>query len=99
MATTTETRRAETPSRLGNPVWRKAPGSLLRHPALFAGLALGAFLVVVSTAAYPLFLSASGGALVRREIDNPTVTRFGVGVTYTATNVRFAERSPDGGAS
>ncbi|MGZ8565995.1 MAG: hypothetical protein ACXWXS_02975 [Actinomycetota bacterium] len=80
----------------GNPVWRKAPGSLLRHPSLFAALALGAFLVVVSTTAYPLFLSASGSALVSSEIDNPTVTRYGAGITYTVTNVRLAEQSPDG---
>ena len=79
-------------------MWRKAPGSLLQHPSLFAALALGAFLVVVSSAAYPLFLSASGGALVSSEIDNPTVTRYGAGVTYTATNVRFAKESPDGRA-
>ena len=80
----------------GNPVWRKAPVSLLRHPTLFAALALGAFLVVISTAAYPLFLSASGSALVNSEIDNPTVTRFGGGITYTVTNVRLGEPSPDG---
>ena len=80
----------------GNPVWRKAPGSLLRHPTLFAALALGAFLVVISTAAYPLFLSSSGSALMNSEIDNPTVTRFGAGITYTVTNVRLAEQSPDG---
>ena len=78
----------------GNPVWRKAPASLLRHPTLFAALALGAFLVVISTAAYPLFLSASGSALVTSEIDNPTVTRFGAGITYTVTNVRLAEAEP-----
>ncbi len=82
--------------RRGNPVWRKAPASLLRHPTLFAALALGAFLVVISTAAYPLFLSASGSALVTSEIDNPTVTRFGAGITYTVTNVRLAKPSPDG---
>jgi putative ABC transport system permease protein len=80
----------------GNPVWRKAPGSLLRHPTLFAALALGAFLVVISTAAYPLFVSASGSALVGAQIDNPTVTRFGAGITYTNSNVRFAKESPDG---
>ena len=80
----------------GNPVWRKAPVSLLRHPTLFAALALGAFLVVISTAAYPLFLSASGSALVSSEIDNPTVSRFGAGITYTVTNVRFTKASPDG---
>jgi putative ABC transport system permease protein len=51
---------------------------------------------VISTAAYPLFLSASGSALVSAEIDNPTVTRFGAGITYTVTNVRLPKESPDG---
>src|SRR6185436_18654181 len=97
LATTTKTTGPRTRVQArGNPVWRKAPVSLLRHPTLFAALALGAFLVVISTAAYPLFLSASGSALVNSEIDNPTVTRFGGGITYTVTNVRLAEPSPDG---
>src|SRR4029077_7237490 len=42
------------------------------------------------------YLSASGGALVRSGIDDPTVTRYGAGITYTVTNVRFAKASPDG---
>ncbi|MGZ5300501.1 MAG: hypothetical protein ACXWEJ_01595 [Actinomycetota bacterium] len=96
MATTTEISHTGSFGSPGNPVWRKAPGSLLRHRSLFAALALGAFLVVVSSAAYPLFLSTSGSALVSSEIDDPTVTRYGAGVTYTATNVRFAKESPDG---
>jgi putative ABC transport system permease protein len=96
MATTTERSRTVPREKAGNPVWRKAPGSLIRHPSLFAALALGAFLVVVSATAYPLFLSASGGALVRSAIDDPTVTRYGAGITYTVTNVPFAKESPDG---
>ena len=96
MAMTTERSRTVPRGKAGNPVWRKAPGSLLRHPSLFAALALGAFLVVVSSTAYPLYLSASGGALVRSGIDDPTVTRYGAGITYTVTNVRFAKASPDG---
>ena len=97
MATTTTTTGTRIRARpRGNPVWRKAPASLLRHPTLFAALALGAFLVVISTAAYPLFLAASGSALVTSEIDNPTVSRFGAGTTYTVTNVRFNKPSPDG---
>ncbi len=96
MATTTERHLAAPREHGGNPVWRKAPVSLLRHPSLFAALALGAFLVVVSTVAYPLFLSASGSALVSSAIDDPTVTRFGAGIIYTSTNVRFDKASPDG---
>src|SRR5580765_2515564 len=80
MATTTERSRTVPREKAGNPVWRKAPRALLGYPSLFAALALGAFLVVVSTTAYPLFLSASGGALVRSAIDDPTVTRYGAGI-------------------
>ena len=80
----------------GIPCGGRLPYRCVRHPSLFAALALGAFLVVVSTVAYPLFLSASAGALVSSEIGDPTVTRFGAGIIYTATNVRFDKASPDG---
>ena len=97
MATTTE-RTAYPSSRGATPVWRKAPGSLLKYPALFVALALGAFLVVVSAAAYPLFLSASGGALVTSEIDNPTVTRYGAGVGYMPRTSASRRRARTGKA-
>jgi putative ABC transport system permease protein len=96
MATSTDRTRVAVEVRAGNPVWRKAPTSLLRHRTLFAAVSIGAFLVVSSVAAYPLFLSASRDALVDSEIANPTVTRFGAGITYTASNVRFRTPSPDG---
>jgi putative ABC transport system permease protein len=94
MATSTDRPRTAHAVRVGNPVWRKAPASLLRHRTLFAAVSIGAFLVVSSAAAYPLFLSASRDALVDSEIE--TVTRFGAGITYTASNVRFRTPSPDG---
>ena len=83
--------------RRATPCGAKRPDRSFGHPSLFAALALGAFLVVVSTTAYPLFLSASGGALVRSAIDDPTVTRYGAGITYTVTQRSDSRRqSPDG---
>jgi putative ABC transport system permease protein len=99
MATSTERPRTAVVVPAGNPVWRKAPASLLRHRALFAAVSIGAFLVVCSATAYPLFLSATRDALIDSEIEKPTVTRFGAGLTYTATNVRFRTPSPDGHGS
>jgi hypothetical protein len=52
--------------------------------------------MVFTVVAYPLFLSSTGGRLVGSTVDDPTVTRFGAGIAYTATNVRFSAESPDG---
>ena len=78
------------------PVWRKAPWLLVRSPGVFAALAVGALLIVVTVVAYPLFISASRDRLVEAAVGDPTTTRYGAGITYTATNVRFTGRSPDG---
>ena len=55
---------------------------LLRYPGLFAALAVGAMLLVLAAAAYPLFVSASAGELLAERIDDPLVTRFGAGARY-----------------
>jgi hypothetical protein len=52
--------------------------------------------VVVTAAAYPLFLSASRDRLVETAVADPTITRYGAGITVTASGFRFAEKSPDG---
>jgi putative ABC transport system permease protein len=78
------------------PVWRKAPWWLLRYPGLFAALVTGAVLIVVTVAAYPLFLSSTRDRLVETTVEDATVTPYGAGITYTATNVRFSAESPDG---
>ncbi len=78
----------------GNPVWRAAPTVLLRFRSLFAALAVGVFLVSVVAAAYPLFLSASENDLLASAIADPTVTRYGMGIAYGATDQAL---SPDPG--
>jgi putative ABC transport system permease protein len=67
---------------------------LLRFRSLFAALAVGVFLVSVVAAAYPLFLSASENDLLDSAIADPTITRYGMGIAYGATDQAL---SPDPG--
>ena len=83
---------------MGRPLWRKAPTRLKRRPTLFAALASGAVLVAVATAAYPMFLSAATSRLLASTIANPTYSRYGVGITYRATEVPFDATAPYGGS-
>lgn len=53
---------------------------------------VGALLLSLVAAAYPLFLSRSEGELLRAEIANPTITPYGAGMFYSVTNVRLNER-------
>lgn len=78
------------------PVWVKAPLVLRRYPALAAGLAVGALLLSLSVAAYPLFLSASASRLVRSEVHRPLITRFGGGVTFRSDPVPLDAPAPSG---
>jgi putative ABC transport system permease protein len=67
---------------------------LFRFPALFVALALGAFLVAVAAASYPLFISASQSELLASGIAEPLVTPYGMGVMYRSTNVEFTDPGP-----
>lgn len=78
------------------PVWAKAPLVLRRYPALAAGLAVGALLLSLSVAAYPMFLSASASRLVRSEVGRPLITRFGGGVTFRSDPVPLDAPAPSG---
>jgi hypothetical protein len=73
-------------------VWVKAPFGLLRYPGLLAAVAVGALLLSLVAAAYPLFLSRSEGDLLRAEIADPTIERYGAGLFYSVTNVHFKEK-------
>ena len=53
---------------------------------------VGALLLSLVAAAYPLFLSRSEGELLEAEIANPTITPYGAGMFYSVTNVRFKEK-------
>ena len=65
-----------------NPLWAKAPFLLLRYPSLFASIAVGAALLALAAAAYPLFISASASELLAVKVEDPLVTRWGAGYTY-----------------
>jgi hypothetical protein len=78
------------------PVWTKTPLILLRYPGLAAGLALGALLLAIAVAAYPLFISASASTLVEAELGKPLVTRYGAGMTYRNSEIPFDQPAPVG---
>jgi putative ABC transport system permease protein len=63
----------------------------------FAALAIGALLVVVSAAAYPLFVSASQSELLAANLHGTTVSRYEAGLTYTTTNLPLDAEGPGGG--
>lgn len=55
---------------------------------------IGALLLSLVAAAYPMFLSRSEGKLLASKIADPTISRYGAGIFYSVTNVRFWERAP-----
>jgi putative ABC transport system permease protein len=63
----------------------------------FIALAVGTLLVVVSAAAHPFFVSASQSELLASGLHAPTVTRYEAGLTYSVTNISFADVGPGGG--
>jgi hypothetical protein len=78
-------------------LWAKAPFGLLRYPGLLAAVVVGALLLSLVAAAYPLFLSRSEGNLLRAQIADPTIGVNGAGIFYSVTNVRFEEKAARGG--
>ena len=56
---------------------------------------VGALLLSLVAAAYPMFLSRSEGQLLAAEIADPTISPYGVGMFYGVTNVRLRETAPD----
>jgi putative ABC transport system permease protein len=77
----------------GSPLWRKAPLALVRYPGLLASVVVGALLLALVAAAFPLFLSRTEGDLLHARIADPTIGRNGAGLFYSVTNVRFRERA------
>ena len=57
---------------------------------------VGAVLLSLVAAAFPLFLSRTEGELLRSRIMDPTVGRNGAGLFYSVTNVRFREKAMRG---
>jgi putative ABC transport system permease protein len=72
-------------ARGADPLWSKAPLLLLRFPRLLLTLWVGALLLTLAAAGYPLMLSARTGRLLHERIADPAVTRFGAGLTYATT--------------
>ena len=54
---------------------------------------VGALLLSLVAAAFPLFLSRTEGELLRARITDPTIGRTGAGLFYSVTNVRLRERA------
>ena len=62
-----------------NPLWAKSPALLLRFPGLFVAVAVGALLLALTTASFPVFVSSSETATLAEGIEQ--ANRFGAGVT------------------
>jgi putative ABC transport system permease protein len=54
---------------------------------------VGALLLSLVAAAFPLFLSRTEGELLHARIMDPTIGRNGAGLFYSVTNVRFREKA------
>lgn len=63
-------------------LWRRAPFLLFRHPALLAAISIGALLLTLAVAAYPLFMSSTSSGLLQTAIDRPSITRYGAGISF-----------------
>jgi hypothetical protein len=77
-----------------SPMWAKAPLVHLHYPRLLLSLALGALLLALVAAAYPLFTSAEASHFIKTEIAKPTVTRYGAGVLYRVQMQHLPDRQP-----
>jgi putative ABC transport system permease protein len=77
-----------------SPMWARAPLVHLHFPRLLLSLALGAFLLALVAAAYPLFTSAESSHLLSREIAKPTVTQYGAGVLFQVQMQHLPDPQP-----
>jgi len=83
---------ARTPARRrrGDALRRMSPFLLFRYRALFAAIGIGALLLALAMAAYPLFTSASASQLFRTAVDRPSITRYAAGMTFTFRDLPLA---------
>src|SRR4051794_9295536 len=79
-----------------DPLWLRSPLVLLRFPALFAAITLGALLLCAAAVVLPLFISATTSELLTRQIDEPTVTRYGAGVLFRSQQMPLDLTVPHG---
>jgi putative ABC transport system permease protein len=89
-------RRANSEARIKrrHPLWSRAPWALIRYPGLALALCLGTLLLAVVAAAYPLFVSASGGNLVSAAVNQDSITRWGAGISFSYERLSFDRRPP-----
>jgi putative ABC transport system permease protein len=80
-----------------SPLWAKAPLALVRYPGLLASVVLGASLLTLVAASYPLYLSRTQGDLLRSRIADSTISAYGAGMFFGMTSVGFDEPAPGGG--
>jgi putative ABC transport system permease protein len=77
-----------------DPLWRRSPLALRRHPGVLLAIAFGAALLALAVAAYPLFLSSTSTELVASRVSDPGMTRYGAGILYSQPSLRLPS-SPD----
>lgn len=72
-----------------NPLWRSAPGVLLKFPALLAAVIAGAALLGLALSSQPMFVSAASGAALSEQLERTTLYGAGVNVqVVTQANVQ-----------
>ena len=77
-----------------SPLWRKAPLTLVRFPALFLAIAASGLLLSLAVSSGFLFVSSAGSSVLRNELSD--ATRFGAGasITYDAVPARVHPSEP-----
>jgi hypothetical protein len=70
--------------------------TLLRYPGILVALTVGALLLTLTAAAYPLLMSGMSSRLLTNEIEAPLVGPYGAGMTYKSKNISLRERAPGG---
>lgn len=70
-----------------NPLWAKAPSALLHTPGLWVAVSAGTLLLAVAATFSPVFLSVTERDLLASEIEDPSVTRFGAGISFESSSI------------
>jgi putative ABC transport system permease protein len=81
-----------------DPLWRRSPLALRRHPGVLLAIAFGAALLALAVSAYPLFISSTSTELVGHLLNDPAMTRYGAGATYSRPSVGLSSLA-DAGSS
>jgi putative ABC transport system permease protein len=74
------------------PLWRSAPGVLLKFPALLAAVIAGAALLGLALSSQSMFVSAASGAALSEQLE--TTTLYGAGVNVQVVTQANAQKQP-----